>query len=100
MLVLQLDLSVRALRLHGRLRRPFVLKHSPRAWRRVREPSLLAVRKASGDTGVIGIWRCTCRDWLFSPASKPIDLALGFQVHWVHMQVDFPESTLVGTLKG
>jgi hypothetical protein len=38
-------------------------------------------------TGMIGIWRCTFRDWPFSSASKPIDLGLGFQVHWVHMQL-------------
>ena len=36
-------------------------------------------------TGWIGIWRCTCRDWPFSSASKPIDLGLGFQVHWAHI---------------
>jgi hypothetical protein len=51
-------------------------------------------------TGAIGIWRCTCRDWPFSPASKPIDLGLGFQVHWVYIQLGFPASTLVGTLNG
>jgi hypothetical protein len=48
-------------------------------------------------TGVIGIWRCTCRDWPFSSASKPIDLGLGFQVHRVYMLLNFPASTLVGT---
>jgi hypothetical protein len=48
----------------------------------------------------IGIRRCTCRDWPFSSASKPIDLGLGFQVHWVHMQLGFPASALVGTLNG
>ena len=25
----------------------------------------------------IEVWRCTCRDWPFSSASKPIDLGLG-----------------------
>jgi hypothetical protein len=38
--------------------------------------------------------------WPFSSASKPIDLGLGFQVNWVHMQLGFPASTLVGTLNG
>jgi hypothetical protein len=33
----------------------------------------------------IGIWRCTCRDWPFSSGSKPIDLGLEIQVHWVHI---------------
>jgi hypothetical protein len=31
----------------------------------------------------IGIKCCACRDWPFSSGSKPIDLGLGFQVHWV-----------------
>jgi hypothetical protein len=31
-------------------------------------------------------------------ASKPIDLGLGFQVHWVHIKLGFPQSCLVGTL--
>jgi hypothetical protein len=31
--------------------------------------------------------------------SKPIDLGLGFQVHWVHIKLDFPVSAFVGTLK-
>jgi|AntAceMinimDraft_5_1070358.scaffolds.fasta_scaffold22365_5 hypothetical protein len=39
------------------------------------------------DRCINGFWRCTCRDWPFSWALKPIDLGLGFQVHWVHMQV-------------
>jgi hypothetical protein len=50
MLVLHLDLSVRALRLHGRFRYPFAFTHSPMTCRRVREPFLLAGRKASGST--------------------------------------------------
>ena len=33
----------------------------------------------------IVIWRCTCRDWPFSPALKPIDIGLGLLVHWVHI---------------
>ena len=45
----------------------------------------------------IGIWRCTCRGWPFSLASKPIDLGLSFQVHWVNMQLDFSPFVLVGT---
>jgi hypothetical protein len=40
----------------------------------------------------IGIWRCTCRDWLFSSAPKPIGLGLGFQLNWVHMQLGFSPS--------
>ena len=51
-------------------------------------------------TGQIGIWCCACRDWLLSPASKPTDLGLIFQVHWVHIKLDFPASPLVGTLNG
>jgi hypothetical protein len=39
-------------------------------------------------------------DWLFSSASKPINLGLGFQVHWAHIQLGFPASTLVGTSNG
>jgi hypothetical protein len=35
-------------------------------------------------------------DWPFS--SKPIDLGLGFQVHWAHIKLGFPPSSLVGTL--
>jgi hypothetical protein len=31
-------------------------------------------------------------------ASKPIDLGLGFQLHWVHIKLGFPPSSLVGTL--
>jgi hypothetical protein len=50
--------------------------------------------------GEIEIWRCTCRNRPFSSASKPNDLGLDFQVHWVHMQLDFSASTLVGTLNG
>jgi hypothetical protein len=34
----------------------------------------------------------------FSSASKPIDLGLDFQVHWVHIKLGFAPSTLVGTL--
>jgi hypothetical protein len=48
--VLHLDLSVRALRLRGRFRYPFAFTHPLMASRRVREPFLLAGRKASGDT--------------------------------------------------
>jgi hypothetical protein len=51
-------------------------------------------------TGAIGIWCCACRDCPFSSASKPIDLGLGFQVHWVHIRLGFPASALVGTLNG
>ena len=51
-------------------------------------------------TGLIGVWCCACRDWPFSSASKPIDLGLGFQVHWVHIKLGFPASSLVGTLNG
>jgi len=51
-------------------------------------------------TGWIIIWCCTCRDWPFSSASKPIDLGLGFQVHWFHIKLGFPASSLVGALNG
>jgi hypothetical protein len=53
MLLLHLDLSVRALRLHGRFRRPAEFKQSIMALRRsrdVRETFFYSVRKASGDT--------------------------------------------------
>ena len=36
----------------------------------------------------------------FSSASKPIDLGLGFQVHWVHIKLGSPASSLVGTFNG
>jgi hypothetical protein len=55
---------------------------------------------SGGSTRVIGSWRCTCFAWPFSSASKPINLGLGFEVHWVHIQLGFPASTLVGTLNG
>jgi hypothetical protein len=50
-------------------------------------------------SGWIGIWCCACCDWPFSSASKPIDLRLGFQVHWGHIFPGFPASTLVGAEK-
>jgi hypothetical protein len=40
----------------------------------------------------------TTRRQPFSSPSKPIDLGLGFHVHWVHMQLGSPPSSLVGTL--
>jgi hypothetical protein len=52
------------------------------------------------DTWEIGIWCSACRNWPFSSASKPIDLGLGFQVHWVHIRLCFPVYSSVGTLNG
>jgi hypothetical protein len=39
-------------------------------------------------------------DHFLQSASKPIDLGLGFQVHWVHIRLGFPAYTLVGTSNG
>jgi hypothetical protein len=35
----------------------------------------------------------TCRVWPFSSASKPINLGLDFQVHWVYIKLGFASFT-------
>ena len=49
-------------------------------------------------TGWIIIWGVYLRSSSCSPASTPIAPRLGFQVHWVYMQLGFPASSLSRTL--
>jgi hypothetical protein len=50
MLILHWNLSVNALRFHGRLQYSFAFTYSPMTWRRASWTFLFAGRKASGDT--------------------------------------------------